>query len=185
MHWNTGPLLREFWNGAVVGLTEALGPENVFVSVYESGSWDDSKTALEELEVELARRDVPRNIHMSNVTHKDEISRRPGGSGWIETPRGKRELRRIPFLAQLRNRTLRDLTELAAQGEVFDKILFLNDVVFSVRYPRWPMGSPLTCVPDPRRPDAAGHQWRTVRGRLLPRLLQPAAVLRYVRPAGH
>jgi hypothetical protein len=141
MHWNTGPLLREFWNDAVVGLVEALGAENVFVSVYESGSWDDSKEALLELETELARRRVPRSIHTSNTTHKDEISRRPEGAGWIATPRGKKELRRIPFLAQLRNRTLRDLTDLAAKGEVFDKVLFLNDVVFTVRWHTLPTSS--------------------------------------------
>lgn len=134
MHWNNGPLLREHWNGAVVGLAEALGSENVYVSVYESGSWDDSKEALTELEDELQQRKVPRSIHTSNTTHKDEISRRPAGSGWIDTPRGRKELRRIPFLAHLRNRTLRDLAELAAKGEVFDKVLFLNDVIFTVGF---------------------------------------------------
>jgi hypothetical protein len=132
MHWNDGPLLKEHWNAAVVGLAEALGSENVFVSVYESGSWDDSKEALQLLDAELAKRRVPRAIHMSNVTHKDEISRKPSGPGWIDTPRGKRELRRIPFLAGLRNRTLRDLISLVEKGEVFDKIVFLNDVIFTV-----------------------------------------------------
>ena len=56
------------------------------------------------------------------------------GSGWIDTPRVRKELRRIPYLSRLRNWTLEPLQELAQQGEKFDKVLFLNDVVFTVRF---------------------------------------------------
>lgn len=132
MHWNSGEVLREAWNHAVVELAEVLGRENVFVSVVESGSWDDTKEALEELDAMLAAKRIPRSIHMSNLTHQEEIGAAPGTEGWVMSPRGRRELRRIPFLAKLRNKSLYDLLRLHEAGQVFDKILFLNDVVFRV-----------------------------------------------------
>jgi hypothetical protein len=132
LHWNDGWLVRQYWSDAVVGLAEALGPQNVFVSVYESGSWDDTKEALQELDSTLGRMGVPRNITLSDVTHEEEMAKDPDGPGWVETPRGRKELRRIPFLAELRDKTLRDLIKLRDQGIHFDKVLFLNDVVFRV-----------------------------------------------------
>ena len=132
MHWNNEAILRSHWNDAVVHLAQKWGPENVFVSIYESGSWDNSKGALRDLDSRLDRLGVPRNITLSATTHKDEISEPPVEEGWINTSRGKKELRRIPYLARLRNLTLRPLEDLVKQGVVFDKVLFLNDVVFTV-----------------------------------------------------
>ena len=43
------------------------------------------------------------------------------------------ELRRIPYLARLRNLVMEPLFELRESGVVFDKILFLNDVVFTTQ----------------------------------------------------
>lgn len=135
IHWNNEAILRNDWNDAVVQLVSHLGPENVFVSVYESGSWDDSKGALRDLDVRLDALGAPRNITLSDVTHEDEISAQPPaqGEGWIDTSRGRRELRRIPYLARLRNWSLLMLEGLARQGVTFDTILFLNDVVFTVK----------------------------------------------------
>jgi hypothetical protein len=132
IHWNNERVLRSHWNDAVIALANALGRENVFVTVYESGSWDDSKGALRELDRALAAHNIRRNITLSENTHLDEISVVNKGSGWIDTPRGKRELRRIPYLSRIRNWTLEPLRELVRQGEHFDKVLFLNDVVFNV-----------------------------------------------------
>ncbi|ATY61355.1 polysaccharide export [Cordyceps militaris] len=135
MHFNNGELLKAHWNNAVLELVDLFGPENLFVSVYESGSWDDSKEVLRDLDHQLEARGVPHRVDISDVTHADEIQR-PGGQdgqeyGWIETARGRRELRRIPYLAKLRNKTLQDLFDLYKKGITFDKILFLNDVVFT------------------------------------------------------
>ncbi|KAH7171040.1 glycosyltransferase family 69 protein [Dactylonectria macrodidyma] len=130
MHWNNGKILRHHWNDAVIKLTELFGPENVFVSIYESGSWDDSKEVLRELDGQLERRGVLRRIELSATTHHDEIAKGDQGEGWIKTSRGT-ELRRIPYLAKLRNKTIRDLVELHENGTTFDKVLFLNDVVFT------------------------------------------------------
>lgn len=132
MHFNNGDILKKHWNKAVIELTEYFGPENVFVSIFESGSWDDTKEVLYDLDRELASRNVPRRLEVSHVTHKDEMSSTDKGDGWIDTKRNKKELRRIPYLAKLRNKTLQDLLDLYKNGTTFDKVLFLNDVVFTV-----------------------------------------------------
>ena len=131
-HWNNEARLRAFWNKAVVALADHFGPENIYVSIYESGSWDDSKGALRKLDAELEQLGVQRTIALEETTHAMEMSKPPAATGWIDTPRGKRELRRIPFLANLRNISLKPLANLAINGIRFDKVLFLNDVAFSV-----------------------------------------------------
>lgn len=132
MHWNNEHILRSHWIAAVVALAREIGPENVFVSVQESGSWDDSKGALRLLDQQLAELGIPRKIVLSHLTHADEISKAPGAGGWIETPRGKTELRRIPYLARLRNEVIQPLYDMQNSSLRFDKVLFLNDVVFQV-----------------------------------------------------
>lgn len=132
MHFNNAAILKSHWNDAVLKLTETFGPENVFVSIYESGSWDDSKALLQGLDRELEKRGVPHTVDISDVTHLDELGNAEKGEGWVDTARGKRELRRIPYLAKLRNKTLKDLFELYKKGVTFDKVLFLNDVIFTV-----------------------------------------------------
>jgi len=134
LHWNNERILRSHWNDAVVALANALGRDNVFITVYESGSWDDSKGALKELDLALGAHNIRRNITLSPTTHLDEMSVSTRGQGWVDTPRGRKELRRIPYLSRLRNLTLEPLRQLVLRGETFDKILFLNDVVFDVSY---------------------------------------------------
>ncbi|KAI9762556.1 MAG: hypothetical protein M4579_000359 [Chaenotheca gracillima] len=135
IHWNNEAVLRSRWNDAVVSLAETLGVDNVYVSVYESGSWDDSKGALRELDVRLGKIGVQRTVRLDEMTHADELARpaEERGKGWIETSRKQpeRELRRIPYLARLRNLSLEPLWNLEKEGVGFDKVLFLNDVVFT------------------------------------------------------
>lgn len=133
IHWNNEAILRSSWIEAVVDLAKYLGPDQVYVSVYESGSWDDSKGALRLLDSRLEELGVNKTIILNESTHADEIAQVPAPSGWIDTPRGRKELRRIPYLSRLRNLSLKPLADLAANNITFDKILFLNDVVFSVR----------------------------------------------------
>lgn len=130
-HWNTAPLLRDRWNNALLELVRELGFDNVFVAIYESGSFDDTKSALIELDLRLEEVGVQRNVTLSDVTHEDEIRMQPSNHGWIKTPKNGKELRRIPFLATIRNRVLEPLRHLGSQGETFDTVLFLNDVVFT------------------------------------------------------
>ena len=141
IHWNNERILRSHWNDAVVGLVKYFGPENVYVSVHESGSWDDSKGALRLLDNLLQELRVNRTITLDPTTHLDEIQKPPADAGWIDTSRGRKELRRIPYLSKLRNLSLEPLGRLAEEGVKFDKILFLNDVVFTVQSPRTSVGS--------------------------------------------
>lgn len=131
IHWNNEAVLRSHWNQAVVELAKELGRENVYVSVQESGSWDDSKGALRALDAQLEEAGISRRIVLDNTTHLDEINKPPAETGWIRTPRGKMELRRIPYLAKLRNLAMEPLYDLEKAGLRFDRILFLNDVVFN------------------------------------------------------
>lgn len=131
-HWNNEYILRNYWIDSVVALAKHFGPTNVYISVYESGSWDDSKGALRQLDALLDSLQVNRTIVLDETTHSDEISKQPASTGWIVTPRGKTELRRIPYLSRMRNLSLQSLEGLAKDGLRFDKILFLNDVVFTV-----------------------------------------------------
>lgn len=133
MHFNNEDLLRSHWNKALLELVAALGEENVFVNIYESGSWDDTKGAMAELDALLEQRGIEKRVEVSDTTHLDEIENPIKGDGWIKTKRSKdKELRRIPYLSRLRNKTLQDLAELTEQGVHFDKVLFLGDVVFTV-----------------------------------------------------
>ena len=60
------------------------------------------------------------------TTHKDEITKAPRLNGWVDMPRGRKELRRIPYLSYLRNLSMEALVGLRANGTNFDKILFLG-----------------------------------------------------------
>ncbi|KAK4172248.1 cryptococcal mannosyltransferase 1-domain-containing protein [Triangularia setosa] len=135
LHWNNEKILRSDWNAAVLNLVNTLGPDNVFVSVYESGSWDDSKGALRELDEQLEKTGVGRKIVLDKETHKDLLHSTPGQEGgWIAVGKEKQLMpRRIPYLSQLRNKSLEPLIELAENGTSFDHVLFLGDVVFNTQ----------------------------------------------------
>jgi hypothetical protein len=135
LHWNNEKILRSAWNEAVLDLVKAFGPDNVFVSIYESGSWDNTKGALLELDQELQKAGAGRKIILEDETHSDLIAGPPGKEGWIAVPGGKLEPRRIPYLSRLRNLSLQPLLELAENGTTFDHVLFLGDVMFTVRFP--------------------------------------------------
>lgn len=134
LHWNTEYILRTSWMTALLDLVDTLGRENVFVSIFESGSVDNTELALWELDQELGQRGISRRIDWVNLTHTDVMNEPAVGPGWIKTPRGQTQRRRIPYLANLRNRTLRDLQDMHERGFKFDKVLFLNDVVFTVSF---------------------------------------------------
>lgn len=134
MHWNNEGILRSHWNYAVLDLVKHFGPSNVFVAVLESGSWDKSKDALRDLDYDLAKLDVARSIVLEDTTHAEEVLRTPSTNetGWVLTSRGRMELRRVPYLANIRNRVMTEMRRYSkATNTRFDKVLWLNDVVFN------------------------------------------------------
>lgn len=132
MHFNSGEVLRAHWITSLLLLVEALGPKNVFVSIYESGSWDDTKELLRWLDGQLEIRGVQRRVQVDDESHEDVIKNSVAEGQYITAPDGEPAVRRIPYLARMRNKTLKDLVDLSKTGTEFDKVLFLNDVVFSV-----------------------------------------------------
>ena len=131
--WTSGYALTSHWNDDLLDLIGKLGPHNVYVSIYESGSLDGTKEALKLLDARLKSIGVQKMIVLDPTTHEDEVSKIPeeGTPGWIHTPRSgdAKELRRISYLARLRNKVLQPLYD-GSTSMTFDKILFLNDIDF-------------------------------------------------------
>ena len=141
--WNNEIIFRTHLTNQIRDLIHALGASNLFFSIYENGSFDGTKDALRDLHKELEALGVRSRVILDDESHQDIVNSRPSEAkeGWIKVDKsgfekyqihqGDYALRRIYYLAELRNKVLEPLAELAAKGETFDKILFLNDVVFS------------------------------------------------------
>lgn len=139
--WTSADVLAEFWLTQFLKLIKELGRDNVYVSILESGSLDNTADAIQWLHQELITQNVPCTVIIDPTTHEDVVKAgsvdeqgRPK-EGWIVTSdtqaEGTKALRRIPYLSDLRNRGLAPLIEMHRRGEqTFDKILYLNDVYF-------------------------------------------------------
>jgi hypothetical protein len=137
IHWNSATLLSAHWIPALLSLVKQYGASNLYISIFESGSWDETKSLLRSLDSQLEGLGVERRIVLEEKTHEEEVNREPreGEKGWV-WGRGRREMRRIPFLARARNRAVGPLRELALregrEKRVFDRVVWLNDVIFTV-----------------------------------------------------
>jgi len=121
-----------------------LGPSNVFVSISESGSLEGTKGALMDLQMELEKLDVRHRIitgidHIQQAQMLRDLPPEGQREGWIYTGRpesksGKEgwELRRIPYLANERNMVMEPLVR--SEKREWDKVLWINDVIFTVRF---------------------------------------------------
>ncbi|KAI0136398.1 polysaccharide export protein [Xylariales sp. AK1849] len=137
VHRNTEAIQREAWNDAVLALVDYLGAENVHISAVESGSQEGTKDALMDLKAGLDSRRVSNDISLGMTVWEqlDEIDTRPPPGvrepGWIwNGAESQFELRRIPYLSKVRNSAMKPLERLEREGRHFDKVLWLNDVVF-------------------------------------------------------
>lgn len=139
--WTSEAVLAEFWLDKFLHLVQTIGPENIYVSILESGSFDNSADAIRWLDGQLGDMGVERTVIIDPTTHYDAVSAGPVDehghtkSGWILTgdsdPPGQKELRRISYLSDLRNLGLEPLLAMhRLKGRTFDKILYLNDVFF-------------------------------------------------------
>ncbi|KAJ4363511.1 hypothetical protein N0V83_009806 [Neocucurbitaria cava] len=111
-----GHLTSGAWGRAVLHLVDLLGPENVYLSLYEDNTDAETKLSLTEF-----RRKT--NCNASIVYEDLDLSTLPR----ITLPTGETRLKRIAFLAEVRNRALDPID---SNGVKFDKILYLNDVIF-------------------------------------------------------
>ncbi|KAL8916905.1 MAG: hypothetical protein Q9172_006055 [Xanthocarpia lactea] len=131
--WNSGSLLQDHWIPSLLQITDDLKAANitVFISIYENGSWDSTKSILRQLRRTLEGKGIQHEIAIDDTSHEDIIVRNASSHGWLATAHG-REMRRIPYLATVRNQALKPLATLLDQGVKFDKMIYINDVVFKV-----------------------------------------------------
>ncbi|KAF2191863.1 glycosyltransferase family 69 protein [Zopfia rhizophila CBS 207.26] len=113
-----GALVGGDLGNAVLQLVELLGPENVYLSVYENDADSSAIAALESLKSKLRCNSslVSEHLPLEDIPH-------------VTTPTGERRIKRIAFLAEVRNRALRPLE--ADPWVHYDKLLFINDVLFN------------------------------------------------------
>ncbi|KAK5999361.1 hypothetical protein QM012_005486 [Aureobasidium pullulans] len=104
-------LIRGAWGEAVLELIAAVGNENAFVSIYNNDSGPETSMALSDKAV------VSEHLPLEGLIQP-------------ELSQSQEKVRRIPYLAEVRNRAMRPFY---TSERYFDKVLFLNDVVFSGR----------------------------------------------------
>jgi len=117
-----GHLSGGLWGKRLIELADLLGHDNVFLSIYESGSGPKGRAALAKF-----RERVPCR---KSIVSEEAMSL--SGLPNVTMPDGTTRTKRIAFLAELRNRALRPLDKFSgADGLVkYDKVMFLNDVSF-------------------------------------------------------
>lgn len=111
-----GKLLGGRWADNVLDLIQLLGPTNTFLSIYVNDSGPEAKDALEAL-----RHRVPCEHELVFENHLS-IDSLPHIHIF-----GQERVKRIEYLAEVRNRALNPL---AATDTIYDKLLYLNDVMF-------------------------------------------------------
>ncbi|CAG8671279.1 5878_t:CDS:2 [Acaulospora morrowiae] len=97
----------------LLDLLRILNPENVYVSLFENGSKDNTKFLLHALRSDLDAKGIPNTIIIN------------------DSPKNETNTGRIPYMARLRNKLLEPLLEQTEKGNKFDYILFFNDVIWT------------------------------------------------------
>ncbi|KAJ7092382.1 capsular associated protein [Mycena belliarum] len=105
------------WTKQMALLISHLGPENVFVSIYESNSHDGTKDLLREFEGKLRRAGVKSSVVLDTDTRRRD--------GWASNGH-----ERVQYMADMRNKALEPLQG-GLDGRRFDKLIFFNDVYFA------------------------------------------------------
>jgi hypothetical protein len=111
-----GHLAGGRWGESVLELIDLLGPENVFLSIYQSDS--GNSTALDAFETKVkCKHEIVNDLLISKNVFPT-----------VTMPDGSEYVKRVLYLAEMRNRALRPLDK--AGPVKYDKILFLNDIYF-------------------------------------------------------
>jgi len=112
-----GVLASGDWASNVLELVHILGPENVYLSIFENDSGDEALEALSQLEARIPCNHTlvcEGHLNLEGVPH-------------VILPDGTRRIKRIAYLAEVRNRALKPLEQAPLR---FDRLLYINDVVF-------------------------------------------------------
>jgi hypothetical protein len=111
-----GHLTGGRWGESVLELIDLLGRDNVFLSIYQSDSGNG--TSLEAFKEKVkCKNEIVNDLAVS----KNDFPT-------VTTPDGSDHVKRVLYLAEMRNRALRPLDQ--AGPTKYDKILFLNDISF-------------------------------------------------------
>jgi len=114
-----GHLADGSWGQNLLDFIDILGPENVFLSIYENDSGGAGATALLGLKSRVkCDHDIVSELHVPADPFPTVV-----------LPDGSDRHKRIPYLADMRNRALRPLDKYT--DRTYDKILILNDVYFN------------------------------------------------------
>ncbi|KAL3443866.1 cryptococcal mannosyltransferase 1-domain-containing protein [Aspergillus insuetus] len=106
------------WGQRILTLIDLLGEENVFLSIYENDSGSAGAGALLDFKAQVSCN--------KSIVVEDKLD-------WadlhaVTVPGGSKRVKRIEYLAEVRNRALRPLD--TDQEMRFDKLLYLNDIIF-------------------------------------------------------
>ncbi|PFH49771.1 glycosyltransferase family 69 protein [Amanita thiersii Skay4041] len=100
-----------YWSKQIIKFIHYIGTDNIFVSIVESNSGDNTPDLLLQFDKKLQELGVPHNV----TVHDTSIPRPPN----MDTAPA-----RIEFLSKVRNLVMRPLVEKGG----FDKVIFSNDV---------------------------------------------------------
>ena len=114
-----GRLVDGTWGRDVLELIDLLGDTNVFLSIYENDSGPDAEDALKRYKEKVRCN--------SNLLYEEHLS--TDNMSRVTLPDGSKRIKRIAYLAGVRNRALEPLNE--PSNVTYDKVLFLNDVLFN------------------------------------------------------
>jgi hypothetical protein len=110
------------WSSRVLFLARAF--PRAYVSIFESGSSDETPFELSSLKTQL-------DMHgIQNTILCGDDGTALGGSPFI--PGDPSSGNRIAYLARLRNLVIQPLLDQNARGITYEKVIFLNDVLFCV-----------------------------------------------------
>jgi ZIP family zinc transporter len=126
-----GDLTSGAWGREVLQLVDLLGAENVHLSIYEDNPDPETKQSLAGFREKVKCKTIrtlgsggANRLGNSTIVSEDlDLAALPH----ITLPNGERRLKRIAFLAEVRNRALAPID---ASGVEFKKVLYLNDVNF-------------------------------------------------------
>lgn len=113
-----GRLARGRWGMQLLALVDLLGEQNVFMSIYENDSGDEGRDGLRELEQRITSR--------KSIVFEDHLD--PKDLPSVTIPGGEKRIKRIEYLAQVRNKALKPLED--DPETRYDKLLYLNDILF-------------------------------------------------------
>ncbi|KAJ6259690.1 hypothetical protein Dda_5328 [Drechslerella dactyloides] len=113
--WNNEPIL-DHWTHEMELLIEALGRNNVYLSLTENDSEDNTASMLLHFGRVLTKKGIP---HSLNITR--ELRGYPSNMPWHDIPH------RMSYMANLRNGALQPLYE---NPTPFQTLVLLNDVVY-------------------------------------------------------